>query len=95
MNVRTSNPGDQHIGFIGHTDADGIVWIYHNNWYRPANENGQHKPYMISDANLRRGFERQWMATPWIQITRDATGKVTDVKSLVPAIDDMDPFNPS
>ena len=23
MNVNTSAPGDQHVGFIGHTDADG------------------------------------------------------------------------
>ncbi len=95
MNTRTSNPGDQHVGFIGHTDPDGTVWIYHNNWYRPANENGQRKPFMVSAENLRRGFERQWMATPWIRIARDARGQVVDVKSLMPAIDDMDPFNSS
>ncbi|MBX3205935.1 MAG: hypothetical protein KF764_12755 [Labilithrix sp.] len=95
MNVRTSAPGDQHVGFIGHTDRDGTVWIYHNNWYRPANEGGQRKPYMVSNENLRRGFERQWMATPWIRITRDSAGAITDVASLLPALDDMDPFNPS
>jgi hypothetical protein len=95
MNVRTSKPGDQHVGFIGHTDADGTVWIYHNNWYRPENENGQRKPYMVSNENLRRGFQRQWMATPWIRIRRDGAGKIADVTSLMPAIDDMDPFNPS
>lgn len=95
MNVRTSAPGDQHVGFIGHTDRDGTVWIYHNNWYRPANEGGQRKAYMVSNENLRRGFERQWMATPWIRLERDGAGKITDVTSLMPAIDDMDPFNPS
>jgi hypothetical protein len=95
MNVRTSAPGDQHVGFIGHTDPDGTVWIYHNNWYRPANEGGARKPHMVSDTNLRRGFERQWMATPWIRVKRDAAGKVTDVTSLLPALDDMDPFNPN
>ncbi len=93
MNVHTSAPGDQHIGFIGHTDPDGTVWIYHNNWYRPANEGGSRKPFMVSDENLRRGFERQWMATPWLKLTRDASGKVTAAKSLLPALDDMDPFN--
>lgn len=95
LNVNTSAPGDQHIGFIGHTDPDGTVWIYHNNWYRPANENGARKPFMVSDANLRRGFERQFMATPWVKLTRNSAGQITRAKSLLPAIDDMDPFNPS
>jgi hypothetical protein len=93
MSTRSSNPGDQHVGFIGHQDPDGTIWIYHNNWYRPANEGGQRKPHMVSDANLNRGFERQWMATPWIRVTRDASGKVTRAVSLLPALDDMDPFN--
>lgn len=95
MNINSSAPGDQHVGFVGHTDPDGTVWIYHNNWYRPANENGARKPFMVSDANLRRGFERQWMATPWVRLTRDASGKVTKAVALMPAIDDMDPFNPT
>jgi hypothetical protein len=95
MNVHTSNPGDQHVGFIGHVDPDGTVWAYHNNWYRPENEGGRRKDFMISEDNLRRGFPRQWMATPWIRITRDANGAITDVKSSLPALDDLDPFNPS
>jgi hypothetical protein len=92
--ITSSNPGDQHIGIIGHTDRDGVVWIYQNNWYRPENEGGARKPFMVSDANLRRGFPRQWMATPWLKLTRDASGKVIDAKTMIPAIDDMDPFNP-
>jgi hypothetical protein len=95
MNVKTSAPGDQHIGFIGHTDPDGTVWIYHNNWYRPANENGSRKPFMVSEENLRRGFERQWMATPWLRIKRNGAGAITSAVSLFPALDDMDPHNPS
>lgn len=95
MNVRTSAPGDQHIGFIGHVDPDGTVWIYHNNWYRPENEGGARKDYMVSKENLAAGFPRQWMATPWVRVTRDSAGKVTNVVSLMPAIDDMDPFNAS
>ncbi len=93
MNIHTSRPGDQHIGMIGHTDPDGTVWIYHNNWYRPENEAGLRKDHMISDENLRRGFPRQWMATPWLRVTRDASGKITRATSLLPALDDMDPFN--
>lgn len=95
MSIHSSNPGDQHVGFIGHQDPDGTIWIYHNNWYRPANEGGQRKPHMVSDANLSRGFERQWMATPWIKVTRDPNGRVIRAVSLLPAIDDMDPFNPN
>lgn len=93
LSITSSNPGDQHVGIIGHTDASGVVWIYQNNWYRPENEGGARKPYMVSDANLKRGFPRQWMATPWIKITRNSAGKVSDVKTMIPAIDDMDPFN--
>ena len=93
MNVSSAKPGDQHIGFIGHTDPDGTVWIYHNNWYRPESEGGARRPYMVSDQNLRRGFQRQWMATPWIRVRRDATGKIISVRSLMPQIDDMDPTN--
>jgi hypothetical protein len=32
------------------------------------------------------------MPTPWLRVKRDATGKITDAVSLVPAIDDLDPF---
>lgn len=95
LSATSSAPGDQHIGFIGHEDADGTVWAYHNNWYRPENEGGARKPYMVSDANLRRGYPRQFMGTPWVKLTRNAAGQVTDAKSLMPAIDDLDPFNPS
>jgi len=93
MSIHSSNPGDQHVGFIGNTDRDGVIWIYHNNWYRPENEGGARKAHMVSDANLRRGFPRQWMATPWIKVKRDSSGKAVDVTSMLPALDDMDPLN--
>ncbi len=93
MHVSLSQPGDQHIGFIGHTDPDGTVWIYHNNWYRPESEGGARKPFMVSDANLTRGFPRQWMATPWIRVKRDLFGRISSVQSLMPQLDDMDPYN--
>ena len=94
LNATSSNPGDQHIGFVGHEDPDGTVWVYHNNWYRPENEGGKRKPYMVSEANLKRGFPRQFMGTPWVKLTRNSAGQVTDASSLMPAIDDLDPFNP-
>jgi hypothetical protein len=91
--LTSSNPGDQHVGIVGHTDADGVVWLYNNNWYRPENEGGKRMPFMVSDSNLKKGFPRQWMGIPWLKITRDASGKVTDVQDMIPAIDDMNPFN--
>jgi hypothetical protein len=93
-NVHTANPGDQHVGFIGHEDADGTLWAYHNNWYRPENEGGQRKPFMVSPENLAKGYLRQWMAVPWVRFTKDASGAIVDVDYLIPGIDDLNPFNP-
>ncbi len=91
--VTKFDPGMQHIGFVGHTDSNGVVWIYHNNWLRPANAGGQRSEHMVSARNLASGMERQWMATPWIKVKKDASGKVVDVKSMLPKLDDMDPLN--
>ncbi len=96
-------PGEQHIAIIGHTDDEGATWIYHNNWYRPDNEGSRHgwKPNMIfthfgqeraEELYNGRGLLRSWMATPWLKLKRDAAGKILDAESLMPAIDDMDPF---
>ena len=86
--------GDGHIAILGETDAEGVVYLYHNNWYRPDNEGGERKPFMVNkeyydEHNLRR----QWMKTPWIRVHRDVmTEEIVDVEGLLPAIDDLDPF---
>ncbi|MDB4941961.1 MAG: hypothetical protein JWP97_1495 [Labilithrix sp.] len=92
-------PGEQHVGMIGDVDADGTVWVWHNNWYRPENEapgSTKWKPYMIygedHDLYLKKGLRRQWMKTPWLVIRKDANGKIVDAKNPLPAIDDLDPF---
>jgi len=89
-------PGEQHVGVVGQVDADGTVWVWHNNWYRPENEGGQWKNHMIYTERRElyevEGLKRQWMATPWIKIKRDFWGKIVDAQSVLPAIDDMDPF---
>jgi hypothetical protein len=86
--------GDGHIAILGHTDPDGVVWLYHNNWYRPDNEGGEWREHMVSrEYYYDLGLRRQWMATPWIQVERDpATGELVDVVGLLPQIDDLDPF---
>ena len=90
----TGEGGDGHIALLGHTDEEGVVWLYHNNWYRPDNEGGVWREHMVSkryyyDLDLRR----QWMATPWIRVTRDPnTDLIIDIEGLLPAIDDLDPF---
>lgn len=86
--------GDGHIAILGETDETGVVYLYHNNWYRPDNENGVRKPYMVSEAYYdEHGLRRQWMKTPWIRVFRDTeSGLIVDVEGLLPAIDDLDPY---
>lgn len=87
--------GAQHVAVIGHTDADGVIWVYHNNWLRPENLGGRRpanlEPYMVSKANLSAGYPRQWMPTPWVRITKNEAGIVTKAERMLPEIDDMDP----
>jgi hypothetical protein len=87
--------GSQHVSVVGHTDRSGVVWIYHNNWLRPENLGGRRPsrlaPYMVSEANLDTGHPRQWMATPWVKLTKDGSGKVVAAESMLPELDDMDP----
>jgi hypothetical protein len=89
-------PGEQHVGVVGQIDRDGVVWVWHNNWYRPENEGGAWKPFMVYSDHHElyevQKLQRQWMATPWLKIKRNAAGQITDAKSMLPAIDDMDPF---
>jgi hypothetical protein len=89
-------PGEQHVGIVGNADPDGTVWVWHNNWYRPENEGGAWKPFMVYGENhdlyTVKGLRREWMPTPWLRLSRDGTGKIVDAVSLVPAIDDLDPF---
>lgn len=86
--------GDGHIAILGETDAEGVVYLYHNNWYRPDNEGGQRKEYMVSPQYYDElGLRRQWMKTPWIRIHRSVeSGHIVDVEGLLPAIDDLDPY---
>lgn len=86
--------GDGHIAILGHTDAEGVVWLYHNNWYRPDNAGGEWREHMVSrEYYYDLGLRRQWMATPWIKVERDAqTGELVDVVGLMPEIDDLDLF---
>jgi len=86
--------GDGHIALLGETDSEGVVYLYHNNWYRPDNEGGERKPHMVSKAYYDDyGLRRQWMKTPWIRVHRDSeTDLIIDIEGLLPAIDDLDPF---
>lgn len=86
--------GDGHIAILGETDEDGVVYLYHNNWYRPDNEGGVRKPYMVSEEYYEEhGLRRQWMKTPWIRVYRDRESDlIVDVEGLLPAIDDLDPY---
>lgn len=88
----TGEAGDGHIGIIGDLDDNGNVQIYHNNWYRPANNNGVWAKYMVSKDHLSRGIVRQWMPTPWMKLTYE-NDQLVKAKTVLPAIDDLDPYN--
>jgi len=87
--------GDGHIAMVGDLDSNGAVKLYHNNWYRPDNENGVWKPQMIPLSWYKLGFKRKFMSTSWMNIFRDPprVGTAYDVSIEVPAIDDLDPTN--
>ncbi len=86
--------GDGHIAMVGDIDSAGQIKIYHNNWYRPDNEGGVWKPYMIPLAWYNSGFMRKWMPTPWIYINRNAGNQLPEsIQVPLPAIDDLDPTN--
>lgn len=85
--------GQRHSAIVADIDNNGVVYLYHNNWYRPENEGGVWKPNMVSKMFLNLGFLRQWMTTPWLKIIRDPNnGKIVDITSMLPQIDDLDPF---
>jgi hypothetical protein len=83
-----------HVAIVGDKNAENDIMLYHNNWYRPNNLKGQRKAHMVSLENfydLER--PRQWMATPWINLTKNDEGLITDFESKLPGIDDLDPLN--
>ena len=87
--------GDGHIAMVGDIDTNGAVTLYHNNWYRPDNENGVWKPQMIPLSWYNMGYKRKFMSTSWINIFRNPPriGTAYDVSIEMPAIDDLDPTN--
>ena len=87
-----------HSALVGDVLYDGSVMLYHNNWFRPESElSGRRLPYMVSLTNLYHGHQkpREWMATPWIYLSRDSANRVKEIISIYGAIDDLDPLNPS
>ncbi len=89
----TGQTGDGHVSIVGDVDQSGVVYLYHNNWYRPDNENGAYLPHMVSkEFYYTYGLRRQWMATPWMKLVKNSQGEVVDIINMLPAIDDLDPL---
>ena len=83
-----------HIGIVGDNDHQGNLLVYHNNWFRPNIVSGERNRYMPEVYNFYHQQRlRQWMPTPWVKITRDSQGYVNDLVTILPDIDDLDPFN--
>lgn len=87
--------GDGHVAIVGDVTFEGALKAYHNNWYRPDNENGTWKEHMIPLEWYKRGFRRKFMWTPWLTILRggEAGSRPIGVRVELPAIDDLDPTN--
>lgn len=88
-NCKRHIDGGQHIGMVGHISADGVLWIWHNNWLRKT-PRSKFDPYMVSRRNMRNGYPRQWMPTPWLKLQFE-NGRIVDFKKMLPQIDDTDP----
>ncbi len=85
--------GDGHVAMVGDIDSGGNILAYHNNWYRPDNAGGVWKEHMVSRRYYYDlGRKRQWMSTPWLRLKRDSKGKIIDLASSLPAVDDLDPM---
>ena len=87
--------GVRHSSMLGHVTREGdalTYWLWHNNWYQP-DDDPQHtwRLHMVSPQNLQQGLRRQWMATPWLTFRYGAQGEITEIRSEMPAIVDLDP----
>ena len=93
----TDDASSGHSAIVGDLDDNGAIMLYHNNWWRPENStNGMRYAGMVSISNLYQGNAkpRQWMATRWLYFKRDPEhGNIQIIKSVTPAIDDLDPLN--
>lgn len=87
-----------HASLVGDINSEGTVMVYHNNWYRPENDQlGKRYRYMIPISNLYHGHmkPRHWMPTAWLWFKRDHNNRIIKIKSITPGIDDLDPLNPN
>ena len=66
---------------------DHDIWSTH-----PVGDMLISKEYYTNDAFTKQD-RRQWMATRWLYIERDSKGKIIDIMSATPQIDDLDPFH--
>ncbi|MCY4380461.1 MAG: hypothetical protein OXC40_02685, partial [Proteobacteria bacterium] len=93
-NCKNSALEGGHMAILGDKNEFGELMIYHNNWLRPDLYDGLRMPYMVSLENMYVFLRiREWMATPWLHITRNAGGKIQDITSVMPLIKDFDLFN--
>ena len=84
--------GARHVAIIGET-KNGIVYLHHNNYYRPMAGEGW-KPGMVSKKYLAQGIDRQWQRSPWLSLKTNAAGELVDFKVVAPAmLRILNPYN--
>ena len=87
----SATAGESFLAFAGDIDSSDLLQIYHNNSYAP--ENRPWRPHMIPLEWFRLGFTRKWMPTPWLSGQRDSRGGLTEIESVLPEIEQLDPEN--
>ena len=76
--------GARHVAIVGE-QVDDIIYIHHNNYYRPM-KGEKWRTGMISKDYLARGIYRQWQRSPWLRIVRGTKGDVVRVVVVAPAM---------
>ena len=76
--------GARHVAIVGE-QIDDIIYIHHNNYYRPMKGEEWH-PGMISQSYLASGIYRQWQRSPWLRLVRGPKGEVVRFVVVAPAM---------
>lgn len=84
--------GQHHSAIVGSTSEDGIVYVYQNNSHKYSGIKGRARESYISQNYIDKGLERQWMKSPWLKLTRNSEGNITDIKVIDPAVSYLSPF---
>lgn len=89
-NCNESELSGGHVALVGDKNEFGEILLYHNNWLNPNHNQGLRTPYMVSPENFYVHLRpREWMATPWLYLSKNEKGDIHDIISVTPSIQDF------